>query len=224
MKNFFYEFWNNISKIFIWPNILWHLLSMVLTFFCVTTGFDWYYFSITRSISFNSLWIPAGLFGGLIPLFVPLILYAVGKFKNKLKMLNTSFALGQAVILSILVTSIYKAFTGRIQPDLYNIFIDISHGFRFGFLEGGIFWGWPSSHAAIAFAMVVTLIILYPKNYKIKYIGLLYAFYISFGASIGFHWFSEVISGIIIGVVIGRIVGKSFQQRLFYFSSTSGPK
>ena len=215
MKNFFYEFLDNLAKIFNWPNFLWHMLAMALTYFSVTTGFDWYYFSVTRSISFDWLWNSAGIFGFLVPFFMPLTLYIVGKFRNNLTQLNTACALGQAVILGWFISSFYKVFTGRNQPDLNNVYVDISHGFRFGVLEGGIFWGWPSTHTTIAFAMIVTLLILYPKKRKIKYVGLLYAFYIGFGASIGFHWFSEFISGIIIGVVIGIVVGKSFQRRFY---------
>lgn len=213
MKNFFHKFLDNLKKIFILPNTFWHILTIAITYLSLTSGFDWYYFSVTRSIDANWIWIPAGMLGSLLPLLAPLILYAVGRIKKNLQVLNTAYALGQAAILASLVSSTYKAFTGRIPPDLNNALIDISHGFRFGFLEGGIFWGWPSSHATIAFAMVLTLIILYSQNSKIKYFGLIYAIYIAFGASIGFHWFSEVISGIIIGSVIGTVVGKSFKHR-----------
>lgn len=212
MKNLFNGFLYNLVKIFAWPNVLWHLLAIAITYFCVASGFDWYYFTVTRDISYEWVWLPAGLLGSLLPLAIPISLYAVGRLRQNLQILNTAFALGQAVLLGFFISTTYKVFTGRIPPNLYNDFLNISHGFRFGFLEGGIFWGWPSSHATIAFAMVITLLILYSKNRKIKYLGLLYATYISFGASIGFHWFSEVISGIIIGTLIGTVVGKSFKR------------
>jgi membrane-associated phospholipid phosphatase len=213
LKKFFYVFFNNLGEIFVWPNFFWHVLSIVLTYLIVATGLDWYYFSVTRSVDAGWVWMPAAILGSWLPLLVPLLLYVVGKREKNFKMLNASFAVAQAVILGVSISSFYKAFTGRIPPDLHNIITDISHGFRFGFWEGGIFWGWPSSHATIAFAMVVTLIILFAKNKKIRYLGIFYALYIAFGASIGFHWISEVISGIIIGTVIGLVVGKSFRKR-----------
>src|SRR3989338_4355582 len=146
---------------------------------------------------------------GFLLVLLPLILYFVGKFYNNPRLLNTAFAEGQTLILASLVSSFYKAFTGRIPPNLNNLYTDISHGFRFGFLKGGIFWGWPSSHTTVAFAMIVTLLILYPKNNRIKYLGLLFALYVGLGASIGFHWFSEFLSGAIIGTIVGMVVGKS---------------
>jgi membrane-associated phospholipid phosphatase len=91
--------------------------------------------------------------------------------------------------------------------------IDTSHGFQFGFLKGGMFWGWPSSHTTVAFAMSVCLITLYPKNKKLILFALLYAFYIGLGVSVTIHWFSEFVAGAIIGSVIGMVVGRSFKTK-----------
>jgi L-threonylcarbamoyladenylate synthase len=209
MKNLLLKFGNNLIRVFVWPNTLWHVLAIALTYCFVVFGFDWYYFSITRSLS-DTLWMPAGMLGFLLPVFVPIILYVIGKVRHDFKIKNTALALIQAVILGSFISSLYKAFTGRIPPEFNNSLFDISNGFRFGFLEGGIFWGWPSSHTTVAFAFVITLCVLYPKNYKIKYLSLLSALYIGLGASIGFHWFSEFAAGVIIGSVIGTVVGKSF--------------
>ena len=46
------------------------------------------------------------------------------------------------VAVALLLATIYKAGTGRLQPNLVNGF-DISHAFQFGILKHGIFWGWP---------------------------------------------------------------------------------
>jgi len=89
--------------------------------------------------------------------------------------------------------------------------IDSSHGFQFGFLKGGIFWGWPSGHTTVAFSMALCLTMLYPKN-KIVVLGaLLYAFYVGLAVSVTIHWVSEFAAGAIIGSVIGMTVGKSFR-------------
>ena len=108
MKSFFHEFLSNLTKIFNWPNMLWHMLVIALTYVIVISGFDWYYFEITRSISFKWLWLPAGMLGFLLVL-LPLILYFVGKFYNNPRLLNTAFAEGQTLILASLVSSFYKA-------------------------------------------------------------------------------------------------------------------
>jgi len=121
--------------------------------------------------------------------------------------------IGQAALLGSLVSSVLKFFTGRVQPNLHDIAINVSHSFNFGFGEHGIFWGWPSSHTAIAFAMVVAIIFLFPNNKKFKYIGLVYATYVGIGMSVlGFHWLSESVAGAIIGAVIGMVVGKAFRE------------
>jgi membrane-associated phospholipid phosphatase len=91
--------------------------------------------------------------------------------------------------------------------------IDTSHGFQFGLLKGGVFWGWPSSHTTVTFAMMVCLIMLYPKNKILVFLALLYAFYIGLGVSVTIHWFSEFTAGAIIGSVIGTVVGRSFRTK-----------
>jgi hypothetical protein len=58
-----------------------------------------------------------------------------------------------------------------------------THIFRFGFLRGGVFWGWPSSHTTIAFAMAVTILMLFPKQKWVGYMAITYALYIGLGVS-----------------------------------------
>ena len=51
------------------------------------------------------------------------------------------------------------------------------------FLRGGVFWGWPSSHTTIAFAMAVTILMLFPKQKWVGYMAITYALYIGLGVS-----------------------------------------
>ena len=95
-----------------------------------------------------------------------------------------------------------------------NSLTDSSHGFQLGFLKGGIFWGWPSSHATIAFAMSVCLITLFPKTKLMVALALIYALYVGLAVSVSIHWLSEFVAGAIIGSVIGRVVGASYRARL----------
>jgi len=213
MRAFSHNLPKNIMKCFGGYNLLWHLLAFILTYIIVTSGFDWLYFKSSRSSLLRSLLFPAVRLGSLLPVIAPLALYAIGKVRKSLETMNTAYALGQTVIVGLLISLFYKALTGRVHPPrlLIESTIDISQEFRFGFLRGGVFWGWPSSHTTMAFAMSITLLMLYPKNKIVRYLALIYALYIGFGVSISIHWFSDFVAGAIIGTVIGIVVGKSFR-------------
>jgi membrane-associated phospholipid phosphatase len=189
--------------------IIWHILAILLTFILVLSGFDWRWFLATRNPALR-LWMwPAVGIGGPIPLVLPLILFAIGIIARSAKVILTGWAIGQAELLGALVVVAYKAITGRAHP-AHNVGTDISHVFHFGFLRGGVFWGWPSSHTTIAFAMAVTVFTLCPKQRWLGFVALLYAFYVGMGVSMTIHWFSDFVAGAIIGSVIGAVVGKSF--------------
>ena len=226
MSGFFYNLPQNILKCFSGHNLLWHLLAIVLTYVIVTSNFDWLYFESSRSTLLHSILFPAVRLGSRVPIILPLVLYAAGKIGRNLKAVLTAGALGQSVLIGLLVASFYKAFTGRVHPPrlLTQGTIDISRDFRFGFMRGGVFWGWPSSHTTVAFAMAVTLLMLYPKNEVIRYLAIFYAFYIGIGVSISIHWFSDFVAGAIIGTVIGVAMGKSFSHYITERGMQSVPK
>ena len=116
---------------------------------------------------------------------------------------------GRLNFIGALVAAAYKAITGRAHPS-HGVGADVSHIFQFGFLRGGVFWGWPSSHTTIAFAMAVTLFRLFPKQRWLGCVAITYALYIGLGVSMTIHWFSDFSAGAIIGTAIGTVVGKSF--------------
>jgi membrane-associated phospholipid phosphatase len=191
-------------------------LAIALTYIIVTSNLDWYYFISTQKPVLRTFLFPAVRLGLILPIVVPLLLLAIGIIRRNLKVKNTSFALGQAAMLGLAISSLYKAFSGRIPPPHFfshGVPVNTSHGFQFGFLRGGMFWGWPSSHTTVAFAMAVALWELYPENKPVRYAVILYAFYVGIGVSIRIHWFSEFVAGAIIGSVIGAVVGRSFRDR-----------
>lgn len=195
--------------------MLWQFLAMALTVVIVATDFDWTYYRHTRQMIGRSVILPAILLGGLLPVVVPLGLWFCGwLWKNK-KVLNTAFALGQAAIIGALLAAFYKTFTGRMHPPSFltaGSMTDSSHGFHFGFLRGGIFYGWPSSHTTVAFAMAVAFFMLFPKNKSWRWLPLVYALYVGLSVSISIHWFSEFAAGAIFGTLIGIVVGRSFRE------------
>jgi membrane-associated phospholipid phosphatase len=179
------------------------VLAVVLTYIIVASGFDWWYYTHTRDAMLQSWLFPAAVIGGLLPILLPIILFLA---KKK----NAAFAVAQAAIISLFISSFYKIFTGRIPPPFRSqSLVDISRQFNFGFLRDGMFWGWPSSHTTVAFAVAVTLFILYRHKPLVAYSALLVALYIGIGVSTNIHWFSEFVAGAIIGSVIGVVVGTS---------------
>lgn len=209
MKQFFVTLPRNIIGCFKGRMIFWHLLAILLTVILVTSGFDWFYFQSTRDPWLWSFMFPAAPIGGLVPLMLPLILIVSGYIISHARMTLTGWAIGQAELISSLISSTYKAFTGRVHP-AHGVGENISQVFHFGFLRGGVFWGWPSSHTTIAFAMAATFFTLFPKQRWLGGLAFAYATYIGLGVSMTIHWFSDFAAGAIIGIVIGAVVGKSF--------------
>jgi len=197
----------NFVKSFLGRRWVLHALAIVVTYVLVATNFDWLYYTSVHKSFFNYFAWPAVALGGVVPILLPLALIALGIIRKDKQLSLTGWVLGQAGLLGSIISSIYKAFTGRIPPVHAGV-VDISHGFQFGWLREGIFWGWPSSHTTIAFAMSVCFITLCP-NSRWKWWILLYALYIGLGVSLTIHWFSEFVAGALIGTAIGLAVGKS---------------
>jgi membrane-associated phospholipid phosphatase len=209
MKQFFVTLPRNLVGCFKGRMIVWHLAAIALTAIIVMSGLDWRYFLATRNpVLHEWLWPAIGI-GMFLPVVLPLALIALGFIVVHRKTISVGWAIGQAALLGYLVSITYKAFTGRVHP-AHNVGEDISHVFRFGFLRGGVFWGWPSSHTTVAFAMALAVFTLFPKQRRLGIAAILYAFYVGIAVSMTIHWFSDFAAGAIIGSVVGVVVGKSF--------------
>lgn len=210
----FHAFSKSLPGIFLqcwkWFNLPWHFVAIVLTYGLVTSGFDWWYFKQTRSELFHPFVFAAGIGGFFVPVLVPVTLYVAGEFKARKDFMLAASSAAKAVVLASVIAAFYKAFTGRIQPEFLTqtSSIDISKNFNFGFLEHGIFWGWPSSHTAVAFALAFSLMLSFPQSRIVRYAAVLYMLLIALGASVGFHWFSDVLAGAIIGTMIGIVANR----------------
>jgi membrane-associated phospholipid phosphatase len=211
MKQFLVTVPRNLIGCFTGWRIVWHVIAILLTVILVMSGFDWRWFLATRNPAFRSWMWPAVHIGGLLPLALPLFLLIVVFIIQSSRTILAGWAVGQAALLGSLISSAYKAFTGRVHP-AHSVGADISHVFRFGWMRGGVFWGWPSSHTTIAFAMAVTVFTLCPKQRWLGWMAILYACYVGLGVSMTIHWFSDFAAGAIIGSVIGAVVGKGFGE------------
>ncbi len=211
MKQFLATVPRNLMGCFTGWRLVWHVVAILLTVILVMSGFDWRWFLTTRNPALRSWLWPAVGIGGLLPLVLPLYLLVVGFIIQSSRTILAGWAVGQAALLGSLISSTYKAVTGRVHP-AHNVGEDISHVFRFGWMRGGVFWGWPSSHTTIAFAMAMTVFTLCPKQRRLGWVAILYACYVGLGVSLTIHWFSDFAAGAIIGSAIGAVVGKSFGE------------
>lgn len=212
MKWFFSTLLRNFLGCFRERMLLWHLVAILLTAALVLSGLDWRYFAVTRGAELRDLAWPAVRWGTRLPVLVPAMLLLLGFLARSKELLRFGAAEAQAVILGSLISSTYKAFTGRVHP-AREMGADISRHFRFGFLRGGVFWGWPSSHTTIAFAMCVTIFMLLPRRRWAGWLALAYALYVGLAVSVTIHWLSDFVAGAIIGSVIGVVVGRKFGKK-----------
>lgn len=210
-RDFLNEIFDKMLAVFESQKLVWHFLMISGTFFLVQSGLDWRYFEFTRGDFLRSLSLPAAIIGFFVPIILPVAIYIFGEFRKNRKLMDVGTIVAQAEIITAVIAATYKAFTGRIQPEFYTYTsnVDISHNFNFGFLRHGIFWGWPSSHASVAFAGAFALIYLYPNNKTIRCLAFIYALYIGWGVSISIHWLSDALAGAILGVLVGLTVAKN---------------
>jgi membrane-associated phospholipid phosphatase len=207
---FFSTLPRNLVTCFKGRRILWHFTAILLTLVLVLSGFDWQFFLHTRAQLLRSCMFPAVIIGGLLPILLPCLLIGLGNLTRSAQVCLTDWAIGQAELVGAFIAAAYKAVTGRAHP-AHDIGEDLSHVFKFGLLRGGVFWGWPSSHTTIAFAMACTIFTLFPKHKWLGCAAITYALYIGLGVSMTIHWFSDFVAGAILGTLIGVVVGRSFR-------------
>ncbi len=233
-RDLFHNFENNLMGSFTNGYGACHLSAAALSYGLVQSDTDWRYYSYMKeNKAIPGIGMSSVLVGGLVPLTVPLYLYFRGKSKNDNQLTYSALAMGQSVIMSLLVSSTYKAFTGRPGPEINEDTAqkdNYSDQFNFGFMRRGIFEGWPSGHTMNAFAMAGALTEMYPDNGNVKLYAWIYAFFIGIGVSTNIHWFSDCVAGALIGYSIGKSVGSSFKKMYdgdsdenassFYFTPT----
>lgn len=213
MPTLFFRLPKTLLACFLSASLFIQLLAFLATYIIVTTGLDWQYFLATRGTIARNIFFPAVVIGGVLPLFGLPILLLIAYLKKDRVLQRVTWMLGQAALVGLALSSFYKVFTGRLQPNLHDQLIDISRTFRFGVMRGGAFWGWPSSHTSVAFAMAIALAWTYRTRRLIPVLAMFYACYIGIGvATVGIHWLSEAVAGALIGGVIGLQVGKSFER------------
>lgn len=221
-------FGKNILNSFKGNNLYLHLAGAASTAILVTTNTDYYvekyfneheiYGEIGRPIIRLSLFFPFIISGSL---------YAYGKMAPDEEALGASFAVLQSSVIAFMYNSLLKAITGRPNPDWRNSkdMEALSKTFRFGFMRGGIFWGWPSGHTSSTMAVVSALTNFYPEKTWLKIAGYGYVAYMMFAVSSlgrgGMHWFSDAVAAAFMAYAIGSTTGKFFRDK--FRKSTNTP-
>ena len=226
--NLFGNFGNNIMDSFKGNNLYLHLSAVAATALLVTTDADYNvehffnqheeYGQYARPILYTGMFLPFAAGGGL---------FAYAKIRNDHEALGASFAVLQASLIEFMYNSTLKAITGRPNPnwrdndDMENL----SKTFRFGFLRGGIYWGWPSGHTATTMAVISGLTNYYPDKAWLKITGYTWVAYTMFGVSSvgrgGMHWFSDAVAGALMSYAIGSTVGK-YYRRVYNSGNSTG--
>ena len=146
-------------------------------------------------------------------------LFAYGKLKKDDEAVGASFAVLQSSLIAFGYNTLLKAITGRPNPDWRHTedMDDLSKTFRFGFLRGGVFWGWPSGHTSSTMAVVSALTSFYPDKTWLKVVGYSYVAYMILGVSSvnrgGMHWFSDAVAASLMSYAIGSTVGKYYRSK-----------
>jgi len=192
------------------------------TWVLIKTGLDWKW----SRLAYNNAWMPniGGIFnyiGYAVPPLTPIAVYLAGMAVKNEKLQITALALTQSLMLTVSIQTLSKITTARTFPGIVDGWDssvskrsgrtdDYSGEFNWFNLE--IISGWPSGHAAHAFAAAATIAQIYHDKPLLKVAGYTYAFLLGLGMSVYDHWVSDVVAGALIGLAIGTTVGRSFRS------------
>ncbi len=216
----FGNFGNNIVNSFKGDNLYYHLAGVASTVLIVTTNTDYHVHKFFyEHEEFGEVAMPIIRAGMFIPFVTGGSLYVYGKFGKDERAVAASFAVLQSSLIAFLYNSLLKAVTGRPNPDWqhYSDMKELSKTFRFGFMRGGIFWGWPSGHTSSAMAVVSSLTSFYSDKTWLKIAGYSLVAYMMYGVTSlhrgGMHWFSDAVAAAFMSYAIGSTVGKYYRSK-----------
>jgi membrane-associated phospholipid phosphatase len=213
-------FGDNIINSFKGDNLYLHLAGAASTFLIVSTNTDYHVEKFfNEHEEFGSAARPVIRIAMYFPFIISGSLYAYGKLKHDNEAIGASFAVLQSSLIALVYNSLLKAVTGRPHPDWRNNndMKSLSKTFKFGFMRGGIFWGWPSGHTSSTMAVVSALTNFYPDKIWLKIVGYSYVAYMIFAvASLnrgGMHWLSDAIAAAFMSYAIGSTVGNFYRSK-----------
>ena len=214
----FSEIGTNALAIFSGSNGLIHLSAIGGTFLIVESGLDT---GVHNFFVRNTFFDHLSGFGVSSGFFMPVALggglFCSGFLGKSSGLLAAGSAVLQSSLFALCYTDALKALTGRVPPEPV-IYADnsASSNFRFGFLRGGVFWGWPSGHMMVNTAAVTSLLYFYKDKTLLNIAGCAYLGYLFLSVAAhhqnSMHWFSEEVAGTMMGFAIGSTVGRNFRR------------
>ncbi len=206
----------NIFNSFIGPTTLLHLGGVAATVMMVYEDWDYrIYQAMKKWDRAKPYFLPSIYTGTACWLMISAPLFFYGYFSHDDESLGAAYAILQSTMISIVYATILKALTGRPAPDekWYRDMRHMSRIFRFGFLRGSVFYGWPGGHVLITTATMASLISYYPDKWWIHIAGALLVAYTIIGVTVHRgHWMSDNVAGMLMGYAIGSTVGRSFRE------------
>jgi membrane-associated phospholipid phosphatase len=211
---------NNIVNSFKGNNLYLHLAGAATTAAIISTDLDYHihkYFN--NHEEFGNASRPIIRFAQYFPFVIGGSLFIYGKLNKDNEAVGASYAVLQSTIIAFGYNTLLKAITGRPNPDWRNKddLLELSKTFRFGFLRGGVFWGWPSGHTSSTMAVVAALTSFYSEKTWLKIAGYGYVAYMMLGVSSlgrgGMHWFSDAVAAALMSYAIGSTCGKYFRNK-----------
>lgn len=163
----------------------------------------------------NALVAAPGLMTGtLAPVLLPASLYFFAEDEG---WKSTGAVAMQAVGVSFLYNNILKSLTGRPPPDASRSDARAhAEEFRFGFLRGGVFHGWPSGHTMVNTALAASIASYHRDTPWALPAALAYSGYIGTSMVLGdrgeIHWLTDATAGFLMGVGIGWVVGDGYYR------------
>jgi membrane-associated phospholipid phosphatase len=210
---------NSLNSFIGW-NSLYHLTAIGLTAFIVYDNLDVKTLRTAQKWDkneSNAFGVPGMAIGTIAPIALPISMY-LASGDGDLELRYGSFAVMQSVGVAFLCDTALKAVTGRRPPDSDHRGReeDLSREFRFGFLRGGVFNGWPSGHSMVNMALASSISAYYPEKTWVRALSYGMALYIMsctvFGMNGNVHWLSDTAAGGLMGYAIGATIGKRFYQ------------
>lgn len=211
------DFWKNTKESFT-ENVAWHASAVGLTPALIYSGVDARVH--TAFSGTDTTWFLPGVTAGYLLPFIAIPMYAQGNAQDDDRLMGAAVVVAQTSIITLSTVSLLKSFTGRPPPDTSS---DVSvqeqsEEFNFGFLNRGIYDGWPSGHMATITSISSSMIHYYPEKAWIKYVG-----YGSMGYTLllisaehkgQFHWFSDGVAGGLMGWAIGKTIGNNMRAKI----------
>jgi len=206
----------NTLECFTGWNAALHLGAIAVTPAIVASGTDTDVHNyLARHQQLERASLPGVIAGYALPLAASGTLLGYGLSQGASREVAGGSAVLQSTAIAVTYQSVLKAFTGRPHPEGIVYEDDgASETFRFGFMRGGVHYGWPSGHMMTTTAIVTSLFPLYPNSWGLKLGGGAFLAYMAGSVAIheksSMHWFSDMVAGTLMGAAIGTSVGNGF--------------